>query len=187
MAGLDVRIDPWARIVRPNLLTTGDHIAIDPFVFISCALITGDYVHIAAGASITGGQHGLAQLGSYITVSVGCRIITAGEDYLASPTVCLLPLKYRIMKCAPVIMEDFSTLGAHTVVLPGCRLAQGVVMAAGSVVTHDCDRPWTVYAGTPAAPLKARNARVLLEIIKELGYDGDLGPLQQLAARQSAQ
>lgn len=49
----------------------------------------------------------------------------------------------------PVTIGDRVWLGARATVLPGVTLTDDVVVAAGAVVTADCDTPG-VYAGVPA-------------------------------------
>jgi acetyltransferase-like isoleucine patch superfamily enzyme len=49
----------------------------------------------------------------------------------------------------PVVIGDRVWLGARTIVLPGVRIGDNVVVGAGSVVTRDCLAPG-VYAGSPA-------------------------------------
>lgn len=47
------------------------------------------------------------------------------------------------------VIEDGCWLGAGVIVLPGVRVGRGCVVAAGSVVTKDCE-PDGLYAGVPA-------------------------------------
>jgi maltose O-acetyltransferase len=54
----------------------------------------------------------------------------------------------------PVTIEDGCWIGANATVLPGVRIAGGTVIAAGAVVTRDCE-PNSLYAGVPATRIKA--------------------------------
>lgn len=49
----------------------------------------------------------------------------------------------------PVEIGDGCWIGARAVLLPGVRIGPGCVIAAGSVVTGDCE-PDGLYAGNPA-------------------------------------
>src|SRR5437764_14604405 len=55
--GQDVAIWPLAKIVSPELISIGDSVIIDDFVFLMAGAKTtiGSFVHIASFASITGG------------------------------------------------------------------------------------------------------------------------------------
>lgn len=54
---------------------------------------------------------------------------------------------------APVVIEDGVWIGANVTVLPGVTIGSGTIVAAGAVVTTDCD-PNSLYAGVPAVKKK---------------------------------
>jgi acetyltransferase-like isoleucine patch superfamily enzyme len=54
---------------------------------------------------------------------------------------------------APVVIGDGVWIGANAVILPGVRIGERAVVAAGSVVTKDVP-PLTLVAGNPARPVK---------------------------------
>lgn len=53
----------------------------------------------------------------------------------------------------PVRIEDGVWIGARSTVLPGVTIGEGTVIAAGSVVTRDCE-PWSLYGGVPARRIR---------------------------------
>ena len=55
----------------------------------------------------------------------------------------------RVPTCAAVTIGDGCWLGARCLVLPGVTIGDGVLVAAGAVVTEDC-APHGLYAGSPA-------------------------------------
>ncbi len=57
--GVDVRVSDKAEIVRPELVTIGNHVSIDSWVYISTNVKMGDYIHIAPHVSIIGGSEPL--------------------------------------------------------------------------------------------------------------------------------
>jgi len=67
----------------------------------------------------------------------------------------------------PVIFKRYATLGVNCTVLPGITLGEGSIVGAGSVVTKDTE-PWTVYAGSPAKPIKKRDSKRILESAQKL-------------------
>lgn len=55
---------------------------------------------------------------------------------------------------APIQVGNGVWIGARAVILPGVTVGDGVVIAAGSVVTSDCE-PNKLYAGVPAKAMKS--------------------------------
>jgi maltose O-acetyltransferase len=55
----------------------------------------------------------------------------------------------------PVIIEDHCWLSINSIVLQGVTLGEGVVVAAGAVVTRDVDA-WDIVAGVPAITIGKR-------------------------------
>ncbi|MEO6702934.1 MAG: acyltransferase [Jatrophihabitantaceae bacterium] len=51
----------------------------------------------------------------------------------------------------PVRIGDNCWIGSRSLILPGVTIGDGVIVAAGSVVTEDCQAGW-LYAGVPAKP-----------------------------------
>jgi len=46
-------------------------------------------------------------------------------------------------------------IGAHAVIMPGIKIADGAIVGAGSIVTKDVE-PYQIVAGNPAIPIKFR-------------------------------
>lgn len=55
----------------------------------------------------------------------------------------------------PVIIEDYSWIATRALILPGVKIGQGAIVAAGSVVTKDVP-PKSVVGGNPAKPIRER-------------------------------
>ena len=59
------------------------------------------------------------------------------------------------VKGGPVVIEDWVYIGTRATILPGVRIKEGAVVAAGAVVTKDVE-PWTMVGGVPAKFIKVR-------------------------------
>tara|TARA_R110000851_G_scaffold229758_1_gene382471 strand:+ start:27129 stop:27659 length:531 start_codon:yes stop_codon:yes gene_type:complete len=167
--GFDVQISELACITRPELVSIGSYIAIDPWTYISTRMTMGDYIHIAPSVTILGGADSHLIMGDFTNIGSGSRIVCATDDFkqgLISPVV---PLEYRTVISETVTFEDFATLGVNCTVLPGVTLAEGTIVGAGSVVTKDT-LPWMIYAGSPAKPIKPRDKDRAIASAKALGY-----------------
>ena len=62
------------------------------------------------------------------------------------------------VKSAEVIIEDFCWIGNRAIILPGVKLAEGTVIAAGSVVTKSTNS-YCLYAGVPAKKIRELNVK----------------------------
>jgi carbonic anhydrase/acetyltransferase-like protein (isoleucine patch superfamily) len=57
----------------------------------------------------------------------------------------------------PITIEDYAIIYQGSIVLPGCRIGRGAVVAAHSVVKKDVE-PMTIVGGVPARRLRQRAA-----------------------------
>ena len=64
---------------------------------------------------------------------------------------------------APVVIEDRAWLWTRSLVLPGVRIGEGAVVAAGAVVTKDVP-PFTVVRGVPAVEVGHRRTDLHYEL-----------------------
>jgi acetyltransferase-like isoleucine patch superfamily enzyme len=168
--GEDVRISDLAIIVNPKFAHIGNHIAIDPWVYISTQLYLEDYIHIAPHVSIIGGSERKLIMKNFTSIGSGTKIVVGGDDFNSGMINPTIPLKYRNPTIpTDIVMEEFSTIAVNCTVLPGIVLAEGSVIGANSLVLKNTE-PWTIYAGSPARPIKKRNKDLILQYAKELQY-----------------
>lgn len=55
----------------------------------------------------------------------------------------------------PIKIESGAWIAAKAIVGPGVTIGSGSVLTLGSMASSDL-KPWTIYTGTPARPIKAR-------------------------------
>ena len=169
--GEDVFISAQVEIRRPNLVSIGNHVAIDSGLYLTCQAEIGDYIHIGPGVIIIGGPKGLLQMGHFTNIALGSKILCASDEFLGDSLITTpgIPLEYAKVIIKPIIFERFANVCANVVILPGVTLGEGSVVGACSLVTKDTE-PWTIYVGIPARPLKMRQKEKMLEYAKKLGY-----------------
>jgi acetyltransferase-like isoleucine patch superfamily enzyme len=166
--GQDVSIWEKAKIVYPEVISIGDSVTIDDFVFLMGGIKTeiGSFVHIASFTSITGGGEFVME--DFSGLSGGVRVYTGNEDYngkcLTNPTV---PYPYRIATRSFVHIKKHAIVGSNSVILPGVTIGEGVAIGANSLITKDCE-PWKVYFGNPAKPIKNRPRDTIIELEHQL-------------------
>lgn len=107
-------------------------------------------------------------LGERNVVNFGClfdgrrnRIVT-GSDVSIGPEAAILTLAHDPQspdfadQGGDVVIEDRAWIAYRAIVLPGVRIGEGAVVAAGAVVTRDVD-PYQIVAGSPAKPVGERS------------------------------
>lgn len=166
--GQDVTIHAAAKIAGAEEMEVGDSVVIDDFTLVLAAggVRLGSFVHIGSHAFIGGG--GGLVMEDFSGLSGGVRVYTGNEDYLGgqltNPTV---PAPWRVASRMPVHIGRHAIVGSGTVVLPGVTIGEGVAVGALSVVARDLE-PWTIYAGNPAKPIKARPRERILALEEDL-------------------
>jgi len=127
--GKDLNIKPGVKIKMPWRLEVGDYSWI------------GEKVWIDNLAPVVIGKH--------CCLSQEVYLCTGSHDWQAS--------RFDLIT-APITICDNAWVGAKAVVGPGVTVGEGAVLALGSVATMDL-KPWWVYQGNPAMPLKERKIR----------------------------
>jgi len=169
--GEDVQIYPRAHLVSPEVVSIGDSVVIDDFVFLVGGVETriGSFVHLASFSSYLG--RGRLVIEDFVSVSSGARIYTGIDDFLGGSLVGPgVPAPYRQPERSSLHIGRHALVGANAVVFPGVTLGEGCAVGALSLVNRDCE-PWTIYGGVPAKPLKARPRERILELERQLRHD----------------
>lgn len=113
----------------------------------------GDWVLVGTGVIIDG----QAQIGDYVSLQGRVYVpthTTIGHHVFIGPGAVLTNDKYPLRQRqsyqpqGPVI-ADHVTIGANATLLPGVRIGEGAVVAAGSIVTGDVPA-WSLAVGAPA-------------------------------------
>lgn len=168
--GEDVLIADNSTIKNRELITIGDHVAIDEYVKISTSASIGNYVHIAPSVTILGGKKSTIVMKDFSFIAAGSSIVCGSEDYSTTGLIGpIIPDEYRTTKYTTVIFERFSGTGVNVSVMPGITLGEGSVVGAGSVVTKDTE-PWGIYLGVPAKRVGTRPKDKTIQYAKEMGY-----------------
>jgi galactoside O-acetyltransferase len=164
-------IYPRAHIVSPEVVSIGNSVIVDDFVFLVGGVETriGSFVHLASFSSYLG--RGRLEIGDFVSISSGARLYTGIDDFLGGSLVGPgVPEPYRRPTRSFLSIGKHALVGANAVVFPGVTVGEGCAIGALSLVKEDCD-PWTIYGGVPARPLKARPRERLLELERDLRRD----------------
>lgn len=91
------------------------------------------------------------EIGENCLIAANCQIIDSNRHEL-----CFENPQNRLKNSSntnPVKIEDNVWVGANVLILPGVKIGEGSVIAAGSVVTK-CIPPYTLAGGNPAKVIK---------------------------------
>ena len=83
----------------------------------------------------------------------------------------MIPEEYKddqILK--PINLKRFSGVCANSVVMSGVVMSEGSILGANSFLKQSTE-PWTIYAGSPARPIKQRKKEKMYSFAKEMGYE----------------
>jgi galactoside O-acetyltransferase len=164
-----VKTFEYTKIIGLEHIEFGHDIIIDDFVLIYAKDTTkiGDYAHIAAFSSITGG--GTFEMGRFTGLASGARIITGTDDFkdwgFGGPPI---HEKYRNVQRGHISLGTFCIVGANSVILPNVTIGEGTCVGAGSVVTRDL-APWGIYIGNKR--VNERNKAAVLQNYEQFLLD----------------
>lgn len=144
----------YTHVTPRRSLKTGHNAAISPTVSFANAqnIAVGNNAHLGAGCTLWAGQ----TLGK----------ITAGDNLLLGPGVVITAANYRFNDGSPVTDQSMDEahirigndvwIGANAVVLPGAKIGDGAIIAAGAVL-RDHAPNGAIMAGVPAKQVGQRN------------------------------
>lgn len=158
--GENVLVSRKASIYGAKNMSIGSRVRIDDFCFLSGKITIGNNVHITAGAMLYGGPAGII-FEDFSGIATQGIIFADSDDYsgnsLTNPTT---PAKYKSPIQQPVHVKRHVLIGSGTTILPGVTLGEGGAIGAMSLVKNDT-KPWMIYAGIPAKPIKERSKNLL--------------------------
>lgn len=92
-------------------------------------------------------------IGRYVSIAPGVILVTDSSPS-NSPVLMNNPLVgERLIRRAPIEIEDDCWLGAGVIILPGVKIGRAAVIGAGAVVTRDV-AAGDVVAGVPARAIR---------------------------------
>jgi len=134
----------YSDVKTGNKLKTGHNVLIREDTIIGDNVIVGTNSIIEDKCSV--GNNVSIQSNVYIPTNT-----TIADNVFIGPNACLTNDKYPVRikddLVGPIIEKGVS-VGANATILPGVRIGEGSVIAAGAVVTKDVG-PWKLVVGVP--------------------------------------
>lgn len=153
-------------------IKSGVFVRIDERFSFTADIELGDYIHISKGVDIIGGPGSKFIARGFNNIMCKSTIICASDRFDGSGLPGnMIPEKYLgTVINKPVVMEMFSNLGSHAVMMPGSRLNTGALLTVGSVLFGDTIE-WGIYKGNPARIVRLIDGSKIIEYAKHLGYE----------------
>lgn len=167
--GDNVLLSKKASFYNQHNISIGSNVRIDDFVILSGRIKIGNFVHIGAFSSISGGKEGVI-LSDFCGLSNHVRIFGTSDDYSGETmTNPCIPIEFKKPTSKQIILEKHCIVGSGSILLPNAYLAEGVAVGAMSLMAKKT-KPWGIYFGIPAKRIKERK-RNILELEKNLMKD----------------
>ena len=149
-------------VTNPNIHVQGEHSYYSDawtgdFQSSVVRYLYGDAYSLAAWES----QWPVDQLhiGDYVCIGAEAVILMGGNHTHRTDWFSLYPFPEVIGDAyvgkGDTRIEDGAWIGMRAMIMPGVTIGEGAVVASGAIVTRDVE-PYTIVAGNPAKPVRAR-------------------------------
>ncbi|WP_088331580.1 acyltransferase [Lacimicrobium sp. SS2-24] len=128
----------------------------------------GSHVNINRRAHI--GNPRSLRIGDFSGIGTNCRVANdtiIGRYVMMGPDVVIFskghyysdttkPMMFQgTTEACPVVIDDDVWIGQRVMIMPGVKVGQGAILAAGAIVTKDVPE-YAIMAGNPAKQVKSR-------------------------------
>lgn len=110
---------------------------------------------IIGDKAILDARHGI-EIGEHVNISTGVWMWSLQHDVNS-------PMFTSEGTGEKIVIGNRAWVSSRTTLLPGCNVAEGVVVAAGAVVTKRIEEPFTIWGGIPAKKIGNRNQNLIYE------------------------
>jgi maltose O-acetyltransferase len=131
----------------------------------------GNNVHINRYAYIQGA--GGLVIGNNVHIGPHLTLYTTSHDYNGSA----IPYDENVMR-KKVIIEDNVWIGARVTIVPGVKIGEGAIIAAGTVLVKDVE-PLQIIGGNGQRVLKTRNEKHYYKLKANTRFGGIGGKLYE--------
>jgi acetyltransferase-like isoleucine patch superfamily enzyme len=131
----------------------------------------GKNSHINHLCCIWAGENSKIVLGDNLLMGPGVSIFSGNHSMIKGQ-----PMTFQERKEASIVIGDDVWLGAHSIITAGTHIANGVVVAAGAVVTRSITQENVIVAGIPAKIIGERPSASFLNV-------NDLETMEKIPSR----
>lgn len=136
-------------------MSIGNHCKIQDHVYIGNGqgIKIGDFCYINEHVKLDN-----VFLGDYIMIARYVTFLGKKHNFSSTDTPMILQGE---SESDPVLVEDDVWIGANAIIMPGVKICQGTIIAAGAVLTHDSE-PYSIMGGVPAKVISYRKRPISL-------------------------
>ncbi|MFX4954892.1 acyltransferase [Acinetobacter baumannii] len=106
--------------------------------------------YISSKIWFDGTDYSLIEIGHEVTMSSYIRVLTHDWALHTVAKAFDIPQEKPIGRIKGVSIGDYSFIGTGTILMPGCKIGKGCIIAAGTVVRGNIP-DFSIYAGSPGA------------------------------------
>lgn len=149
--------------IKKKLIEKNSHIVIEGSEFecnnpSNCKL--DDYIYIGRNCKFYG--IGKIEISSNVIIGNDTKILTSSHNYMGD----MIPYDEKVIpNKEKVVIEKNVWIASYCIILPGVKIGEGAVVAAGSVVTKDVPK-CAIVGGNPARIIKYRD-EIIYEKLKK--------------------
>lgn len=93
-------------------------------------------------------DYGIIEIGNQVTMSSYIRVLTHDWALHTVAKAFNIPQEKPIGRVKGVKIGDYSFVGTGTIIMPGCEIGKGCIIAAGTVVRGSIP-DYSIYGGSP--------------------------------------
>ncbi|WP_312148068.1 CatB-related O-acetyltransferase [Paenibacillus odorifer] len=112
-------------------------------------------------------------IGNYVCIASGVIILMGGNHNHHPEWITVYPFVDQIANSyeskGDTIIASDAWIGMNAMIMPGVKIGEGAIVAAGSVVVKDVP-PYTIVGGNPAKVIKQRFTDQEIEKLKEMRW-----------------
>lgn len=157
--GSDVLISRKVSLYGVRRMSIGNNVRIDDFCILSGEITLGSNIHIGAYSALYGSMG--IKLEDNTGISPRCSLFSAiddfGGDFLIGP---IHEKEFINVTGGPILLRQYSQVGAGCVVFPNVEFAEGSVVGAMSFINKSLPA-WTISAGIPVRVIRQRSRNLL--------------------------
>ncbi len=145
----------------------GSNVRIDAYTVLSAgdgSIFIDSYTHISTHVLIIGGAN--VNIGRFCAVGAGSKLYSMSDSFKDAHLIGpMVPEETRKVLKGPILMDDFSGLGANCIVMPNTTLEEGALGHAGTLFNNKSYHEWAEYHDVPAIMIRSRSKEFLKQAL----------------------